>query len=548
MSIHTASLATLEKPIVGRRPKKTPAIGVDLVLNWADQHRRWILLALIVIYLTGFTGQWQPESDSALYLSLGRSLALGHGFSVLGQPNHLAYAGLPWLIAATFKIFGVDQLFPIHLIILLLAWGALAMLYALLSLRSGRPTAVVVTTIVALSDTFFRYSMKVLTDMPFMAGVMAVFLGCELIGWAAGKESENRRIGESEEFSSFRRFSLSPIRPLSGWLLLIIGLAIATTMRPVIWALLFTLLVATIISPAGKKGKWKYLLIAGLAVATVIGFFFLDPRREGSAATLGIYEQSALSALRDGQMFHRMLHGNLSMMLGWVTAEALLGMRVGPVLNQIVAITAIVLGIGLWRKHPLWGLWVAITLFMMLAMLPVRRYYLPIMPFLILGVWQGICWLNRAIPNRGIANILCASLLIVLAGSNVARCINVSLQQHGIFVWAKNDRGSEDVFVRQFAAEIKAKLPTNAVVLAPRRFSRVLGYLSNRRTIPSGSHVQMSALHSPTFVILPIGRTDGLLTADLQRLGLKPGRQVTSYQTSAEFQFAVYELPLPPGK
>ncbi|HEY1685502.1 MAG TPA: glycosyltransferase family 39 protein, partial [Tepidisphaeraceae bacterium] len=342
MSLHTASFPAVDKPAyIAKRPA---GLVYEALRQWADDHRHWLLALVIVFYLLAFTGKWQPESDSALYLSLGKSLATGNGYTELGQPNHLVYPGLPWMIAGTFKIFGVDHLLPIHIVLLFFAAVSLIMIYAMIQRRVDRPTAVIVTTIVALSDTFFRYSMKILTDMPFMAGVMAVLLGCELIGW-------------------YRRADTDPLvrreNPIAGWILIIAGLALATIMRPVIWALLLTLIAAAVVTSLSKKGSWKFGLIALVGVLIISGFFTLDPRRNGNSGFAGGYESSVIYSLRSGEMFHHLIHDNLLQVIGGTTTEALLGMRVGPGLNQIVAIVAILVGVGIWRRQPLWGVWVA---------------------------------------------------------------------------------------------------------------------------------------------------------------------------------------------
>lgn len=526
MSIHTASLGNLKQESAARRAF-APGLAVDAVRNWADTYRFWIFGAMFLMYIAGFSDKWQPEADSALYLSLGRSLALGHGYTDLGRPNHLVYPGLPWLIAGSFKTFGVDHLLPIYVMMLVFAAATLAMIYAIVCRRIDRSTAVVITAIVGLSDTFFRYAMKVLTDMPFMAGVMAVLLGCELVGWCRRQDDELAH----------------PTRPLLGWTLIVVGLALATIMRPVIWALVFTIVAALILSAITRRGQWKYALgIVVVAVLMLACFFALDPRRAGGGAVLGNYEAGVIHSLRSGEMLRRMFHENFGLVFGPITTEALLGMRVGPGLNQLVAVIAIALALCLWKRHPLWALWVAVSLAMMLAMLPVRRYYLPILPFLVLGAWMGIVWLNRRISDRTIADILCIALLVLLAGPNMVRCANFSLQQHAIFVDAKGDKLGEEAMEADLARKLSHRLPHDAVILAPRRFSRVLGYLSGRHTLAAGSGIQPSDVHAPAFAVLPLQGEDRLMQADLQRLGLKPGRQVFAEKDFTEFQFAVYEL------
>jgi len=57
------------------------------VLALADRHRRKLFLSLIVIYLLGINAQWRIEPDSALYLTVGRNLAEGHGYTFSAPPS-----------------------------------------------------------------------------------------------------------------------------------------------------------------------------------------------------------------------------------------------------------------------------------------------------------------------------------------------------------------------------------------------------------------------------------------------------------------------------
>src|SRR3954469_6576044 len=110
-------------------PAHAPAIRVETVqrgeviaaedlLSRIDRLRWWIFGTVALVYVLGFTGSWRPEPDSAFYLSLAKNVALGNGYTYQGEPNHLAYPGLPWLLAGTFTIFGTDNLFPAHTIML----------------------------------------------------------------------------------------------------------------------------------------------------------------------------------------------------------------------------------------------------------------------------------------------------------------------------------------------------------------------------------------------------------------------------------------------
>jgi hypothetical protein len=55
------------------------------LLAWADRHRWWLFGAAALLYVAGFNGQWRVSPDSALYASLGRSLAEGLGYTYQGE-------------------------------------------------------------------------------------------------------------------------------------------------------------------------------------------------------------------------------------------------------------------------------------------------------------------------------------------------------------------------------------------------------------------------------------------------------------------------------
>ena len=149
MDVRTSTLAA---PVVEYAPRPaTPppqpsaAMLSDRVLALADRHRRKLFVALLFMYLLGFNAQWRVEPDSALYLTVGRNLAEGHGYTYHGQPHHLAYPGLPLLFSGIFKLFGSRTLVPSLVVMLLLGAATLALTYRLFFLYAGRPTAVLMT-------------------------------------------------------------------------------------------------------------------------------------------------------------------------------------------------------------------------------------------------------------------------------------------------------------------------------------------------------------------------------------------------------------------
>src|ERR1700722_9966178 len=170
----------------------TPApLLVDGFENIVVTHQRKLIIVVFGLYLAGFNGQWRLEPDSALFLSLGRNLAEGRGYTYLGRPNHLAYPGLPWVNAVLFKLFGDHALFAANTFMLLTALAALGLTYRLFRLHAGSATAMVVMLGVGITKTFYRYAFELRSDMPFLLGVMAFFCGFEAI-FAKPTEDQKR--------------------------------------------------------------------------------------------------------------------------------------------------------------------------------------------------------------------------------------------------------------------------------------------------------------------------------------------------------------------
>jgi hypothetical protein len=153
----------------------------DNVLAWVDRHRRSLFAIVLLVYLAGFNPQWRLEPDSALYLSVGRNLAEGKGYTFHGKAHHLAYPGLPILFSGLFKAFHSPQNGPAQVLLFLMGLGALGLVYRLFRLQADRPTAVIVTLGVALTRLFYRYSFELLSDLPFLLGVLMFLVGYEAV-------------------------------------------------------------------------------------------------------------------------------------------------------------------------------------------------------------------------------------------------------------------------------------------------------------------------------------------------------------------------------
>jgi len=139
--------------------------------------RRGVLLAagvIAVLYLGGVTNLWRPGPDSALYMSLGRSLARGEGYVFNGQPHAHVAPGLPLILAGLRLAFGPEAIWAPNLLMVLCGLGGLALVYATLGRLAGRSFAVPVVPLTAFAYPTYLLTHDVLTEAPFFLLFWAV--------------------------------------------------------------------------------------------------------------------------------------------------------------------------------------------------------------------------------------------------------------------------------------------------------------------------------------------------------------------------------------
>ena len=537
-------------PSAPARVDAAPSVGgaslPERVLAFVDHHRRRLLAGLVVLYLLGFNGQWRLEPDSGLYLTIGRNLAEGRGYTYHGVSHHLAYPGLPWLFAATFKVFGTGTLLPAHVILLGCGLATLGLTYRLFDLHAGRSTAVLMTLALGVSRTFYRYNFELLSDVPFLMGVMAFLVGYEAV--------------------FFRRFDRDVREDLPGqrarprwfdWVLLVVGLLVAMMMRPTMWALLLAVVASVVLSmfrrPVRKARLAAGVTILGAAVVAGILFFTLDPRRgdrSHSSDLAGDYEFAFLEAL--GKSSHRMterVRTNLWEVLHPSASEAVFGIEfghldVGPYAISVSAVPSLLCvaaALLVFRRRLLWGVWVSVTLLMMAVTVVHVRYFLQVMPLMLYGWWLAIVWINRRAAARGTVPAFrwaaAASVAVMggLAGVNLLRVANLVLEQRRVPFLA-HYRDGKYAAVPRLAELVRGQTPDDGWVLAPQKFGRVLTYLSGRNVTEPGPVTQLNPAAQPVFVLEPM---DNLGRAWLAYYGIEtstpvgapvPGRRGKDWQ------------------
>ncbi len=487
----------------------------DSFASFFDRWRKPLFVFVLVMYLIGFNGQWRMEPDSALYLSIGRNLAEGRGYTYHGRVDRLAYPGMPWVHAMFFKMFPSGTLVPVHVFMLGCAIATLALTYRLLLLHGPRADAVIVTYGIACCYTFCRYGYELRNDMPFLMGVMAFLVGYE---------------------SLLARYveRVPPAGPARtrwfDWIFLVDGFAIAVLMRPAMWALVATILLAVATTifrrPINAKRIALVLGVLLVVIVTATAFFQLDPRRVQSAHRLDDYEGEFLVRVE------RNLPGvlkeslqNFGLLTEKMAPEALFSFEFGPVLNSLVTSTMFILGLLLFRRRIMWGLWVAATLLMIIVVLPGDRYLLAILPLLIYGWWRGLVWLNHRIPTAKWANIIFLILLGTGYLPNSIRAVGKVVIEQRRTPFLRHYKEGRYEALPAFAQAIDENVEVHANLIATRKFSRILNFLTRRDTFDPRDLGIIDTHEDPIYAIGPI-ESDAREMID--RLKLRLGDTVTT--------------------
>jgi len=459
-------LSTISEPCSAtavQAPQPGDVRAVDHILRFAEKYRKWFFLFLVALYVSGFNGLWRIEPDGALYLTLARNIDGGRGYVYHGRLHHLAYPGLPYLIAGTFDAFGRGNLLPIHLLITGMSLLTLALVYRLLLVHVDRATAVVVTFITGGSYLFLSFAYQLRNDMPYALGVIAFFCGLE--GW---RKRPSRRGFDG--------------------VLMACGISLAIVMRPAMWALLFAIAVAAAIHLI-RYHRRVFVLLAfiGAGVAS-IWILRMDNDALGRQRILGDYEEQSVSEITGdlNTTLWRVIGVNFPHLLGPILAESICGHELGPVTNTLAGV-GILLSAGVFlRSRPIWLIFIVANLLMMLLVLPreaiLPRYILPIFPLLVLAVWRGVVWLNHALPRPwdwiGVI-ILCAWLI-----PNGIKDGEIIREQHAADFYAVYKNG-RFVPIMDMANSIRAIVPKSAYTLVESKTGRILTYFSGRRAVDS---------------------------------------------------------------
>ncbi len=118
---------------------------------------------------------WHAEWDGAIYLLTARSLALGDGYTYLGEPFFLRPPGFAWLLSHSYPGPDYDWA-DLNRWLHLGAGIAIGLWYQVLRRRFARPIALGIAVATGITPLFVHDFNAVLSEFPFLVALFAGFV------------------------------------------------------------------------------------------------------------------------------------------------------------------------------------------------------------------------------------------------------------------------------------------------------------------------------------------------------------------------------------
>ncbi|MFT3785301.1 MAG: hypothetical protein QM770_03935 [Tepidisphaeraceae bacterium] len=422
--------------------------------------------SFVLLHLLCFNGLWRVGLDSALYRGIGHSLASGQGYTFNGAANDFAYPGLPGILAGLEVVFGPSAV-PGIVLVNLCSLASLWIIEKLVRLHASPWTALTVTCGVAFNGWFLPSSQELMTDTPFLLGVVTV-----LYGWERYRRSTNRHD------------AIGPV------ITLVLGLAFALVMRPTGWVLVASWAMyctLKLIWPRAGVRRTPYLLGIATVSLVVLAVAWLDAGRlilGGEYKVEFVHRLSELPTLVSPHRIAGIAHD---------VNNAFFGQTMGPpVVAVIVALGLLSTLVLIVRRNLLWVLPVLVMLGVALVASSVPRYYLFVLPTLWLAwvkFWELV---TKVTPRAWKQPVLVAGVMFPVV-MNSGRLWGIVSEQRAPDVAALTkgvDR--ETAFyadyrdgtiprLRSIAAMVKQHVGPGDIVVAPD--ANIVSYYSGRRVV-----------------------------------------------------------------
>jgi len=411
------------------KQQSEPLPITDRLLTWVDRRRYWLAGVTGAIYLAAFNGQWQPGPDSAEHVSTADQLIHGQGFTHPTGWHEFLNPGLSYLLAAIGRPFSQVSFGMSLGVMFLISLVTLALAFELLRVQFGRKAAVLLTVMLTLTETYFRLTFELLTDMPFCLGMMLLLLGYSYI--SPPPEIGPRAIDVPSDIPP-PTSHMSSLKSLAGWAMLIGGIVIMTMFRSVVLTVLVGVAIAVGVQLVRGRQRGRVVMIAVVCLGAWLVGRALDPRGGDVWGLVHDENRAMVSVLYElPATLGRMVTLNLPKLATESTAEALFAVDFGPVISVGLIVVVALVWLRLWCVNVLWAS-IAMAFFVQwLLFLPGDRYFLPILLPLLAGWWASAVWLEHRWPRRS-TRVIGGVMLVLWISPNVVRIARVIVEQRQV--------------------------------------------------------------------------------------------------------------------
>ena len=273
-------------------------------------------------------------------------------------------------------------------------------------------------------------------------------------------------------------------------------------MRPTMWALCIAAFIALVWAAIRGPHRTRPLIVCGILCGAVF-IFYLKVR--GSENSLGQYEESFNTRLDHfSTLIHTMFVEYAPRLFEPTLAQALFGTRLGPGLNTLAGIAILILSVSLLWIRPLWGLWVGMTVAVVLvAIKPLDRYFLEVLPLLVFAWWTGLRWFERRFSGKWVS-VTFITLFLLGATTNLLRIGEFIVEQRRrrFLEYYKEGRF---VSIDKVTKMLEHRVEPDAWVIAPPKVARILTFLSKRHIIePTPEYHWVKANYHTVYVLEPL--------------------------------------------
>ena len=459
---------------------------------------RWLFFALIgLLMISAFNGRWRIGRDSAAYRGLAHQLLTTgkyvfrdkHDTSTFSDQQDTRYPGMPLVLAGIEKICGRGDL-PAVLFVTLSAIATLVLTHRLVKPAVPPWLAIAIVFGMGANGRFLEHSNEILSDMPFLLGVVLSLLAFDRL--------------ERARCTRTRVIALS---------MLIVGLILAAAMRPTFWvlalALVFTCLWG-LVQPthAGQTAEDRrprrlacLMTLGVLAIAAGTFAGVVDLRGKEAAG----YEGRLRARLDDFRAkVLEPLPQNVYAVCEQTLPEAFCGTQLGPGfipvggghwvgMSTIFSLLLVGTSVALVRRNVLWGVFALLTVLTMAGIGSVPRYFIMILPLLLAGWGLALGAFADRFRTWGLKEAIAFAGLGLVVIPNLISCANLIREQRGLarpqeglahVGFERAYHGGKWAGVGQVATMIRQNVRPDQQVIGPE--ATVLTYLSDRNVFGLG--------------------------------------------------------------